>query len=166
MAAIALQAASANATTFAWSYAGPGNSGSGTLSATAVGDGSYSVDSIRGTANGQAIVGLDDTFNGPDNTIFPPSPPNFGLDRFGLSFDDAGGIQYNLYLNNPPFSDPAANCGVDYCLQTSTADSALALMSFTLARVPEPATWAMMLLGLGGVGAALRSRRRPVALLA
>jgi hypothetical protein len=26
--------------------------------------------------------------------------------------------------------------------------------------VPEPATWAMMILGMGGVGAALRSRRR------
>jgi hypothetical protein len=31
------------------------------------------------------------------------------------------------------------------------------------AAVPEPATWAMMLLGLGGVGAALRNRRKPVA---
>jgi hypothetical protein len=27
--------------------------------------------------------------------------------------------------------------------------------------VPEPATWAMMLLGMGGLGAALRQRRRP-----
>lgn len=29
-----------------------------------------------------------------------------------------------------------------------------------LAGVPEPATWAMMLVGLGGIGAAMRSRRR------
>ena len=28
--------------------------------------------------------------------------------------------------------------------------------------VPEPATWAMMLLGFGGIGMAMRRRRRPV----
>lgn len=27
--------------------------------------------------------------------------------------------------------------------------------------VPEPATWGLMILGFGGVGAMLRSRRRP-----
>jgi hypothetical protein len=27
--------------------------------------------------------------------------------------------------------------------------------------VPEPATWAMMLVGFGGLGAAMRSRRKP-----
>jgi len=32
-----------------------------------------------------------------------------------------------------------------------------------VAGVPEPATWAMMLVGFGGLGAAMRSRRRSVA---
>ena len=30
----------------------------------------------------------------------------------------------------------------------------------TAAPVPEPATWAMMLVGFGGLGVAMRSRRR------
>jgi hypothetical protein len=33
--------------------------------------------------------------------------------------------------------------------------------SFT-ASVPEPGAWALMIVGFGGVGAAMRSRRRPV----
>ncbi len=34
------------------------------------------------------------------------------------------------------------------------------------AAVPEPATWAMMLIGFGGIGAAMRRRRRTIARLA
>jgi hypothetical protein len=30
--------------------------------------------------------------------------------------------------------------------------------------VPEPATWAMMLMGFGGLGVALRARRRTAAI--
>lgn len=40
--------------------------------------------------------------------------------------------------------------------RNSTANIALA----TASAVPEPATWAMMLLGFGAMGAAMRSRRR------
>ena len=34
--------------------------------------------------------------------------------------------------------------------------------SFVLAGVPEPATWGLMIMGFGGVGALLRNRRRQV----
>jgi hypothetical protein len=34
-------------------------------------------------------------------------------------------------------------------------------VSFRVTEVPEPTTWAMLIMGLGGVGAALRKRRRP-----
>lgn len=36
------------------------------------------------------------------------------------------------------------------------------LDNVTLSAVPEPATWAMMLVGFGGLGAAMRSRRRSI----
>ncbi len=36
----------------------------------------------------------------------------------------------------------------------------------TVAGVPEPTTWAMMLIGLGGLGAAMRSRRKHAVALA
>jgi hypothetical protein len=34
--------------------------------------------------------------------------------------------------------------------------------SITIPGIPEPATWAMMLIGFGGLGAAMRMRRRGV----
>nr|WP_314441485.1 PEPxxWA-CTERM sorting domain-containing protein [uncultured Sphingomonas sp.] len=37
---------------------------------------------------------------------------------------------------------------------------------YVTAAVPEPGTWAMMLLGFGAIGAAMRRRRRPIAQLA
>ena len=45
----------------------------------------------------------------------------------------------------------------------NTCDPSGATCSFTRTVVPEPATWAMMLVGFGGLGLAMRSRRRPIA---
>ena len=40
-------------------------------------------------------------------------------------------------------------------------NSGVANGNVTVSAVPEPATWAMMLIGFGGLGLAMRSRRRP-----
>jgi hypothetical protein len=45
-----------------------------------------------------------------------------------------------------------------YTIAASGAGSSLSTM--TLAAVPEPGTWALMIMGFGGAGAMLRSRRR------
>jgi PEP-CTERM motif len=57
------------------------------------------------------------------------------------------------------------NCGWWGC---STSDGNVLLGGLSLTpSVPEPSTWAMMLLGFGGIGVALRRRRsKPVARLA
>ena len=36
-------------------------------------------------------------------------------------------------------------------------------LDFVAGVVPEPATWAMMLLGFGGLGATMRQRRKSIA---
>jgi len=47
-----------------------------------------------------------------------------------------------------------------YTLTAPTTGSAFSTISIRDASVPEPATWALMITGFGGAGAALRSRRR------
>jgi hypothetical protein len=47
-------------------------------------------------------------------------------------------------------------------LTLSSSSNSFEIASISAA-VPEPATWAMMMMGLGAVGAALRNRRKPMA---
>ena len=53
----------------------------------------------------------------------------------------AGGQNFNAFLRDTPTTD---NFGG---------------ISLSLAAVPEPATWAMMIMGFGLIGGAYRSRR-------
>ena len=47
--------------------------------------------------------------------------------------------------------------------QTGFGNQSIALVNFSIAAVPEPATWALMLLGFGVVGTTLRRRRKVLA---
>ena len=154
-----LTAVSASAETFEWSYTGPsGNNGSGTLDATYNGA-AWVVDSITGTANGLAITGLD-LYGGADNLVFPPDPPNVGVDRNGLGFTVTGGVAYNVYEDDGGYTpDSPYYCGAVYCLigpgtpgTLGIGDPVVALTDFTIAGVPEPSTWALMVLGFAGLG--------------
>ena len=55
------------------------------------------------------------------------------------------------------FGFPAASAGGGYGAQ------GIALVNFSIAAVPEPATWALMLLGFGVVGTSIRRRRKVLA---
>jgi hypothetical protein len=65
-----------------------------------------------------------------------------------------------LYMNNYVALAPSLH-GSIYTIYPDTARS----QGFAISNgVPEPATWTMMILGFGGVGAVLRRRRQAVAL--
>jgi PEP-CTERM motif len=181
---LALATVSANATTFDWSLTGDPNfgiTGSGTLTASASG----LVDSISGSVSDTctgtpcvpqyhniiALLTPDQAYGGfthigGDNLIFPTPAPAF-LDSQGLVFSidgpnaqpcaftagcyvnifyapngSVGAPQYQLYMSNR-----GAN-GVDFVLTAEIATS-----------VPEPSTWAMMLLGFAGIGFMAYRRR-------
>ena len=136
--------------------------GNGTFST--VGDASTTpslVNTFLGTFNGSSISLLAPnaypTFPGPPNdNLFSETAPYFSYS--GLSFV-AGGTNYNI------FSD-FGNGLLYYCsgVQTCTVGEANATASFSFqsqtGAVPEPATWAMMLLGFSVMGIALRADRR------
>ncbi|MFL6760110.1 PEPxxWA-CTERM sorting domain-containing protein [Sphingomonas sp.] len=70
------------------------------------------------------------------------------------------GSSYSLNLS----TNLAANTWYrfTYTANMATAGDLAGTANFYVATVPEPATWALMLLGFGGMGFALRRRRRPV----
>jgi hypothetical protein len=62
------------------------------------------------------------------------------------------GYMYTV-TNNPLSLVPPNSCVAGACGLTTIQGS--------VAAVPEPATWGLMLLGFGGIGMAMRRRRRP-----
>lgn len=137
-----------------FSYSATGYSGSGTLDVGASGQ----ITGITGTANGSTILGLS-SYAGADNLLYDGSNgTNAWLDFSGLSFSVLGnafGIG-NTGLGDYGVTDMISNpAGV--CCGSHPAE-------LNIAAVPEPATWAMMLLGFAGIGFAMREKRRNQAL--
>jgi hypothetical protein len=140
-------ASSANATEFLLTYTGGGFDVSATIQATPDGGNQYTATSATGLIDGMALtLGAPGSCCGipaADNFLFTSGSP---LDLGGIAFD-AGGVGYNLFIGNPSILD--SNFVFDGNGGT-----------VTLTQVPEPATWTLLLVGIGGLGAAMRSVRR------
>lgn len=110
---------------------------------------------------GQQLRTNDDncgTFGDCTSALPGAGGSNYGLDSyFSYSFSDAG--TYFIEVGNCCKGPQAGGSG--YELQVSLQDHAV-----TSGAVPEPATWAMMVIGFGAVGMGMRSSRRKTALAA
>lgn len=109
----------------------------------------YMITAITGILNGSAINGLSG-FQGSDNYYYTSG--SF-VDGSGLGFTTAGGTSASLYF---------ASAAQRYQLTTTSPFSSgyvTATSAAATPAVPEPAVWAMMLIGFGGVGFALRRRK-------
>ena len=117
------------------------------------GETAFAITDIRGTLNGAAITGL---FAAPGN-------PTYYYFTTGGTFLDGSGVRFNAGgFTNVAFFQPSVGPADQYRINGGGGISTLGNASSSLVSgaVPEPATWAMMLLGFGFVGAAMRSARR------
>lgn len=140
-----------------------GSYGSGTANITTAGDASSGmslITALSGTYNGNSITllapGTYPDFVSPQNdNLFTTASPFFDLSGLGFS---AGGFNYNLYAVGPALAFCTNQGG-------NTCQGGLEF-SVTSPAVPEPATWAMMLLGFVAVGYSLRRKRSLIAQVA
>jgi len=121
----------------------------------------------------QALANLGFTWDG--STILQTfsglagGNPTFTPDLFGISYI---GIHYGaggISPNGTAFYRIDAGAGIHTLTLNPPFQATSNLLVFGTGPgggVPEPATWAMLILGMGGVGAALRGRRRQAAALA
>lgn len=160
-----LASAPASAATFLLGFSGTGGAATDSASITITTSdipnvfGTFNVLSAIGTVGSDVITGLINvtgTPNGtntPDNLFnidnaFKPSSPFVSL--AGLYFGSATS-QYNLFSQNGSYELYQATGG---------AYTSNSVGSLSVAAVPEPGAWALMLLGLGVMGSSMRRRRK------
>ena len=154
--------------------------GNGTVFTVPLGGGVYLVDGAEGGLYGQSIVApivrrFEPPFDyaGDDQKIYflPHESNDIDLDYFGLAmarsnYSDSYKIYYDTSTTDP------YSCGqVGYCLigpgvagtsgLGAPPDAIVPIGAFTLTAAPEPATWSLLLTGIGAIGATMRLARRP-----
>ena len=139
--------------------------------------GGYDITGVGGNVDGDTVTGLIANPGQPvasysadglfifDNVLWPTSAPV--LSNPGLFLAAASGAEYNLFSDNgATYELYKARPGVAYLANSvgtisfTKTHPLLGPLDGALSGVPEPAAWALMILGFGGVGAMLRQRRR------
>jgi hypothetical protein len=112
--------------------------------------GEYDAVSATGTYEGQAVTGVTSVYRFPDNTFYAPVTGLTEVDYQGIDISFGGNDANFAYSGGYMISDNSSSF-----YQTSLGSS-----SITFDGAPEPAGWALMLVGFGGVGAASRIARK------
>jgi hypothetical protein len=92
--------------------------------------------------------------------------PQFNVGQFSGLATGNYFLGYNLFASNPVFTGGALTGWSRNPSPYQTGPYSLLITGAGNGGVPEPSTWAMMLVGFGGLGAVLRRKRRDAAALA
>ena len=124
--------------------------------------GGYSINSVTGSVDGETVTGITPNPDAPNSTTgvsftydnnFFDANPVFNLN--GLAFETSA-ASWNLWGTDPDlytlFKKVSGVRGY-----TGASDGSL-----TITAVPEPASWALLIVGFGMVGTATRRRARTV----
>lgn len=150
-------AAPASAATFLFTFDGDTIDASGTLMTedTPNTEGGFLITGIAGIVGSAAITGLlpPGAFGGNDNLLFVGRDPV-------LSF---GGFSFTADGSNNIFATTQLTGGFGLLRPDGTIVAGrFSITPQQAGAIPEPGTWALMLLGFGFVGAALRRRKATV----
>jgi hypothetical protein len=143
-----------------WTFSGF-NIGSCNAAATADGDGVTSLPYVNGVKLGAPVSSPCSPFAqgfGPKQQLVGPYTTLTAAAIFGFN---GGGAQLITLPWGDDFPDPdLSNLNVDSTTTLSSYESALQSDGLSMGGpVPEPAIWAIMLVGIFGMGAAMRGRR-------
>jgi hypothetical protein len=169
--------ACANTLTFDWTLAGPATSlggfgtpgsGSGTFTVTTGAKGDI-ITAMTGEIGGDAVTLLPTGTGGSDNLLFPIGTSFkrgisvVDLDTDGISVSTTLG-DYHIFGDGSPFSIGTVSRNDIF----ETGPGGFGVGTLAVSAVPEPSTWAMMILGFCGLGfvAYRRKQDRPAARLA
>lgn len=83
-----------------------------------------------------------------------------GINYIGVHYGNGNGAPTGGQGGTTAFYEIDAGAGLDSFTLNFPASSSVALYTATPGAVPEPATWAMMLLGFGAVGTAMSRRKK------
>lgn len=156
--------APAHAVTLNWTLHNVAFNDGGTASGT------FSTDSANGQVTAFNIGTTAGTIRGAA-AYNPATSTVFGYNIFSAnSFTIVTKNTFNPYLNLS-FAHTLASGGVNTLnvggpgagsWECSNCDALRSVISGSASTVPEPASWALMLVGFGGLGMALRAQRRTV----
>lgn len=152
-AAALLTASAANAEQWTLGFSGTGTSGNIVFTATHLSDipARSQITAATGTINGESITGLSNWW-GANNVLYT-NDKSFFADSGGIAFNTATNT-YNLW-NHYGAGMVASNLALGYVAGPD--------ITFTLtqtAPIPEPETYAMLMAGLGVMGAMARRRKQ------